>query len=157
MTCRLHEHQLREHCIAFALSIHSKAWDKHAPMPNSSAVADFISGRQLPEAFVVLGFAFYLQPMMMPLLHDMPPGPAGLAITSTAVKIVIIGTLIGVMKIIWVKQLFSDTKSILSLHCQSQRTPLHPTLSPVHHAFVCCHELIIGTVALVLDACVCCL
>ena len=42
---------------------------------------------------MVLGFAFYLQPMMMPLLHDMPPGPTGLAITSTAVKIVIIGTL----------------------------------------------------------------
>lgn len=50
------------------------------------------SAGQLPEAFVVLGFAFYLQPMMMPLLHDMPPGPAGLAITSTAVKIVILGT-----------------------------------------------------------------
>lgn len=50
------------------------------------------SAAQLPEAFVVLGFAFYLQPMMMPLLHDMPPGPSGLAITSTAVKIVIIGT-----------------------------------------------------------------
>ena len=49
------------------------------------------SASQLPEAFVVLGFAFYLQPMMMPLLHDMPPGPSGLAITSTAVKIVIIG------------------------------------------------------------------
>ena len=51
------------------------------------------SAAQLPEAFVVLGFAFYLQPMMMPLLHDMPPGPSGLAITSTAVKIVIIGGL----------------------------------------------------------------
>lgn len=51
------------------------------------------SAGQLPEAFVVLGFAFYLQPMMMPLLHDMPQGPSGLAITSTAVKIVIIGTL----------------------------------------------------------------
>jgi len=54
------------------------------------------SAAQLPEAFVVLGFAFYLQPMMMPLLHDMPPGPAGLAITSTAVKIVIIGGLLTV-------------------------------------------------------------
>lgn len=51
----------------------------------------FESAGHLPEAFVVLGFAFYLQPMMMPLLHDMPPGPTGLAITSTAVKIVIIG------------------------------------------------------------------
>ncbi|DBB04668.1 TPA: hypothetical protein ACH3X1_012728 [Trebouxia sp. C0004] len=51
----------------------------------------FESAAQLPEAFVVLGFAFYLQPMMMPLLHDMPPGPSGLAITSSAVKIVIIG------------------------------------------------------------------
>ena len=49
------------------------------------------SAAQLPEAFVVLGFAFYVQPMMMPLLHDMPPGPHGLHITSQAVKIVIIG------------------------------------------------------------------
>ncbi len=54
------------------------------------------SAAQLPEAFVVLGFAFYLQPMMMPLLHDMPPGPSRLAITSTAVKIVIIGGLVTV-------------------------------------------------------------
>ncbi len=57
------------------------------------------SAAQLPEAFVVLGFAFYLQPMMMPLLHDMPPGPSGLAITSTAVKIVIIGGLLTVQHV----------------------------------------------------------
>ena len=49
------------------------------------------SAEHLPEAFAVLGFAFYLQPMMMPLLHDMPAGPVGLNITSTAVKIVILG------------------------------------------------------------------
>ncbi len=65
------------------------------------------SAAQLPEAFVVLGFAFYLQPMMMPLLHDMPPGPSGLAITSTAVKIVIIGGLVTVQLVlhacIWVQ------------------------------------------------------
>lgn len=29
--------------------------------------------------------------MMMPLLHDMPAGPAGLSITSQAVKIVVLG------------------------------------------------------------------
>lgn len=32
-----------------------------------------------------------LQPMMMPLLHDMPAGPAGLSITSQAVKVVVLG------------------------------------------------------------------
>lgn len=43
----------------------------------------------LPEAFAVLGFAFYVQPMLMPLLHEMPPGPASVNITCTAVRIVV--------------------------------------------------------------------
>ena len=43
----------------------------------------------LPEAFAVLGFAFYVQPMLMPLLHEMPPGPASVSITSTAVRTVV--------------------------------------------------------------------
>lgn len=34
-----------------------------------------------------------VQPMMMPLLHDMPAGPPGLSITSQAVKIVVLGRL----------------------------------------------------------------
>lgn len=45
----------------------------------------------LPEAFSVLGFAFYIQPMMMPLLHEMPGGQRGIALTSRAVYIVVMG------------------------------------------------------------------
>lgn len=45
----------------------------------------------LPEAFAVLGFAFYVQPMLMPLLHEMPPGQASVGITCTAVRVVVGG------------------------------------------------------------------
>ena len=48
-------------------------------------------GGDLPEAFAVLGFAFYVQPMLMPLLHELPPGPASVSLTGTAVRIVVIG------------------------------------------------------------------
>ncbi|CAL8462502.1 g2035 [Coccomyxa elongata] len=43
----------------------------------------------LPEAFAVLGFAFYVQPMLMPLLHELPPGPSSVNITCQAVRIVV--------------------------------------------------------------------
>ncbi len=49
------------------------------------------AGSDLPEAFAVLGFAFYVQPMLMPLLHEFPPGPASISLTATAVRIVVIG------------------------------------------------------------------
>ena len=39
----------------------------------------------------MLGFAFYVQPMLMPLLHELPPGPASVSLTATAVRIVVIG------------------------------------------------------------------
>ncbi len=74
------------------------------------------SAAQLPEAFVVLGFAFYLQPMMMPLLHDMPPGPSGLAITSTAVKIVIIGGL-ATVQLCYCAACYRAALSLYSLSC----------------------------------------
>lgn len=41
--------------------------------------------RHLPEAFAVIGFAFYMQPMMMPLLQEMPPGRVGTQIMRSAV------------------------------------------------------------------------
>ncbi|KAK9809814.1 hypothetical protein WJX73_009477 [Symbiochloris irregularis] len=50
----------------------------------------------LPEAFSVLGFAFYIQPMMMPLLHEMPSGQLGIALTERAVYIVVMGVAISV-------------------------------------------------------------
>jgi sodium-coupled neutral amino acid transporter 11 len=50
----------------------------------------------LPEAFAVMGFAFYCQPMLMPLLHEMPRGERGLRLTSGAssVTILVVATLV---------------------------------------------------------------
>ena len=45
----------------------------------------------LPEAFVLLGYAFYVQPMLMPLLHEMPPGQLGVRLMTTAVRYVTLG------------------------------------------------------------------
>ncbi|MEW5305955.1 MAG: hypothetical protein WDW36_008464 [Sanguina aurantia] len=45
----------------------------------------------LPEAFAVLGFAFYMQPMVMPLLKEMPLGSLGVSITERAVQICLYG------------------------------------------------------------------
>ncbi|GLC55693.1 hypothetical protein PLESTB_001015400 [Pleodorina starrii] len=50
----------------------------------------------LPEAFAVLGFAFYMQPMLMPLLKEMPPGPAGTRLTERAVHITLFAVACGV-------------------------------------------------------------
>ncbi len=64
-------------------------------LKSSDICADAIWGvhvqlsTELPEAFAVLGFAFYVQPMLMPLLHEMPPGQASVGITCTAVRIVV--------------------------------------------------------------------
>lgn len=44
----------------------------------------------------MLGFAFYIQPMMMPLLHEMPAGQRGIALTSSAVYIVVMGVAMAV-------------------------------------------------------------
>ena len=45
----------------------------------------------LPEAFVILGYAFYVQPMLMPLLHEMPAGQLGVRLMTTAVRYVTLG------------------------------------------------------------------
>ncbi|PNH06957.1 Sodium-coupled neutral amino acid transporter 2 [Tetrabaena socialis] len=50
----------------------------------------------LPEAFAVLGFAFYMQPMLMPLLKEMPQGPVGTRLTERAVHITLFGVACGV-------------------------------------------------------------
>ena len=47
----------------------------------------------LPEAFVILGYAFYVQPMLMPLLHEMPAGQLGVRLMTTAVRYVTLGAL----------------------------------------------------------------
>eukprot|EP00199_Chlamydomonas_sp_CCMP681_P000359 CAMPEP_0119116390 /NCGR_PEP_ID=MMETSP1180-20130426/52256_1 /TAXON_ID=3052 ORGANISM="Chlamydomonas cf sp, Strain CCMP681" /NCGR_SAMPLE_ID=MMETSP1180 /ASSEMBLY_ACC=CAM_ASM_000741 /LENGTH=542 /DNA_ID=CAMNT_0007105527 /DNA_START=42 /DNA_END=1667 /DNA_ORIENTATION=+ len=48
-------------------------------------------GAKLPEAFAVLGFAFYMQPMLMPLLAEMPHGESGRRVSETSVHIVLYG------------------------------------------------------------------
>eukprot|EP00877_Chromochloris_zofingiensis_P007157 jgi/Chrzof1/2695/Cz11g25150.t1 len=46
----------------------------------------------LPEAFSVVGYAFYMQPMMMPLLAEMPPGATGAVVMQKAVHVTLYGT-----------------------------------------------------------------
>eukprot|EP00878_Enallax_costatus_P003116 GHUV01003315.1.p1 GENE.GHUV01003315.1~~GHUV01003315.1.p1 ORF type:complete len:487 (+),score=112.67 GHUV01003315.1:283-1743(+) len=45
----------------------------------------------LPEAFAVVGYAFYMQPMMMPLLREMPEGRAGVRAMHKAVHTTLFG------------------------------------------------------------------
>lgn len=45
----------------------------------------------VPEAVSVFGFAFYIQPMMMPLLLEMPKGKVGVKLTSWSARIVVLG------------------------------------------------------------------
>jgi len=45
----------------------------------------------LPEAFGILSFAFYLTPMLLPLLREMPPGKLGVDLTCRAVQFVTAG------------------------------------------------------------------
>ena len=56
----------------------------------SMLVAGQIS-RDLPEAFSILGYGFYLQPMMLPLLAEMPPGSLGVKLTNQAMCLVTLG------------------------------------------------------------------
>lgn len=44
----------------------------------------------LPEAMAVMGFAFYIAPMLLPLRTEMPPGKAGDKLTMTASVLVIL-------------------------------------------------------------------
>lgn len=46
---------------------------------------------KLPESFAIVNFAFYLHPMLMPLLHEMPAGRLGVTLTASAVDIVVLG------------------------------------------------------------------
>jgi amino acid permease len=47
--------------------------------------------RHLPEAAAVIGYAFYLQPMMVALLPEMPAGAVGVAALRKAVRAVLYG------------------------------------------------------------------
>jgi amino acid permease len=47
--------------------------------------------RELPEAVSVLSFAFYTQPMLLPLLSEMPAGREGVEVMCRALKAVTMG------------------------------------------------------------------
>lgn len=49
------------------------------------------SGAHIADAFALIGFSFYLHPLMMPMLTEMPAGPRGVRILSDSVTIVIMG------------------------------------------------------------------
>ncbi|KAK9845342.1 hypothetical protein WJX81_003878 [Elliptochloris bilobata] len=59
-------------------------------------------GSDLPESFAVLGFAFYLQPCLLPLLAEMPPGAAGVRLMTAATRTVVLGVATVVYTIIGV-------------------------------------------------------
>lgn len=47
--------------------------------------------RNIPESISILSFAFYLQPLLLPLLSEMPDGDRGLKITCKALRHVTLG------------------------------------------------------------------
>ncbi len=49
-----------------------------------------LSPAAVPEAASVLGFGFFLAPLMFPLVAQLPPAPAGPALAGKAVKIVVL-------------------------------------------------------------------
>lgn len=54
----------------------------------------------LPEAVAVFSFAFYLHPMLLPLLHEMPSGPFGVTMTCRAAQIATVVVATGVYSIV---------------------------------------------------------
>lgn len=46
---------------------------------------------QLPEAFSLLGYAFYLQPLIMPIIREMPEGKSGRQALTAAVHSSLLG------------------------------------------------------------------
>jgi hypothetical protein len=44
------------------------------------------------QAISIFGFAFYIQPIMMPLLLEMPKGKVGVKLISWSTRIVVLGT-----------------------------------------------------------------
>jgi hypothetical protein len=43
------------------------------------------------QAVSVFGFAFYIQPVIMPLLEEMPEGRLGVKLTSYSTRVVVLG------------------------------------------------------------------
>ncbi|XP_024515096.1 sodium-coupled neutral amino acid transporter 1 isoform X2 [Selaginella moellendorffii] len=56
------------------------------------AAVGFTSIGSITQAISTFGFAFYVQPMMMPFLAEMPAGKVGVKLTSYSVRVVILGT-----------------------------------------------------------------
>lgn len=47
---------------------------------------------ELSSAVSTFGFAYYIQPIMMPMLSEMPPGKAGVKLTSLSMRMVVMGS-----------------------------------------------------------------
>ncbi|KAG2449180.1 hypothetical protein HYH02_005927 [Chlamydomonas schloesseri] len=96
----------------------------------------------LPEAFAVLGFAFYMHPMLMPLLKEMPSGPAGTALTEKAVHITLFGVACGVYGTVGIFGAAIFGASTESNIMVNDLLPGHPTATLLLYAsllvYLCC-------------------
>uniref|UniRef100_A0A383V717 Amino acid transporter transmembrane domain-containing protein n=1 Tax=Tetradesmus obliquus TaxID=3088 RepID=A0A383V717_TETOB len=71
-----------------------KAWSQGFPAVTSGEFPlwSLRVTADLPEAFSLLGFAFYLQPLMMPIIREMPEGRTGRNALSAAVHASVLGS-----------------------------------------------------------------
>ena len=72
--------------VALVASVVSSAVISGAPAIKSGEFPIWrpVSAAALPEAAAVLGFAFYLAPVLFPLLHELPPSPRGPRLAAKA-------------------------------------------------------------------------
>lgn len=68
-----------------------RALDRIEPAPLLHVLLLLQVTDQLPEAFSLLGFAFYLQPLIMPIIREMPEGKAGRQALTAAVHTSLMG------------------------------------------------------------------
>lgn len=56
-----------------------------------TATRSVFSAGLVSQAVSVFGFAFYIQPVIMPLLEEMPVGQLGVKLTSYSTRVVVLG------------------------------------------------------------------
>eukprot|EP00887_Chlorella_sp_A99_P003836 scaffold11.g3836.t1 len=76
--------------VALAAVILTVAWKAGFPAIRSGELplASFKLNADLPASVAVLSFSFYLQPMLLPMLREMPIGQLGVDLTARATQIV---------------------------------------------------------------------
>lgn len=76
--------------LASAASWHCSTSTPHHPFPSLARSHSHPQvDRHLPEAFSVLGFAFYMQPFLLPVFKELPRGSEGISIAEQAVHFVL--------------------------------------------------------------------